>query len=176
MNYTKNYHLPQWDENDRVMRTDFNQMCADMENGLLKTARDAAEAVTAAAADAAKASQKAQATADKAAQDAAKAQAKADAAYSPNQPPYVVGSYRGNGSTLTISVGFQPRFLAVSGGNSPYFQVLAGPETKCAEHLTFTSSGFTVKVVRWEDIPGAPVEVEPYLCRSGTTYNYIAFR
>ena len=53
MNYTKNYHLPQWDENDRVMRTDFNQMCADMENGLLKTARDAAEAVTAAAADAA---------------------------------------------------------------------------------------------------------------------------
>ena len=175
MNYTKNYHLPQWDENDRVMRTDFNQMCADMENGLLKTARDAAEAVTAAA-DAAKASQKAQATADKAVQDAAKAQAKADAAYSPNQPPYVVGSYRGNGSTLTISVGFQPRFLAVSGGNSPYFQVLAGPETKCAEHLTFTSSGFTVKVVRWEDIPGAPVEVEPYLCRSGTTYNYIAFR
>ena len=176
MNYTKNYHLPQWDENDRVMRTDFNQMCADMENGLLKTARDAAEAVTAAAADEAKASQKAQATADKAVQDAAKAQAKADAAYSPNQPPYVVGSYRGNGSTLTISVGFQPRFLAVSGGNSPYFQVLAGPETKCAEHLTFTSSGFTVKVVRWEDIPGAPVEVEPYLCRSGTTYNYIAFR
>ena len=81
MNYTKNYHLPQWDENDRVMRTDFNQMCADMENGLLKTARDAAEAVTAAAADAAKASQKAQATADKAVQDAAKAQAKADAAY-----------------------------------------------------------------------------------------------
>ncbi|MDE6900132.1 MAG: hypothetical protein K2P15_03550 [Oscillospiraceae bacterium] len=175
MNYTKNYHLPQWDETDRIMRTDFNQMCADMENGLLKTARDAAEAVTAAA-DAAKASQKAQATADKAVQDAAKAQAKADAAYSPNQPPYVVGSYRGNGSTLTISVGFQPRFLAVSGGNSPYFQVLAGPETKCADHLTFTSSGFTVKAVRQEDIPGAPVELEPYLCRSGTTYNYIAFR
>ena len=175
MNYTKNYHLPQWDETDRIMRTDFNQMCADMENGLLKTARDAAEAVTAAA-DAAKASQKAQATADKAVQDAAKAQAKADAAYSPNQPPYVVGSHRGNGSTLTISVGFQPRFLAVSGGNSPYFQVLAGPETKCADHLTFTSSGFTVKAVRQEDIPGAPVELEPYLCRSGTTYNYIAFR
>ena len=175
MNYTKNYHLPQWDETDRIMRTDFNQMCADMENGLLKTARDAAEAVTAAA-YAAKASQKAQATADKAVQDAAKAQAKADAAYSPNQPPYVVGSSRGNGSTLTISVGFQPRFLAVSGGNSPYFQVLAGPETKCADHLTFTSSGFTVKAVRQEDIPGAPVELEPYLCRSGTTYNYIAFR
>ena len=176
MNYTKNYHLPQWDENDRIMRADFNQMCADMENGLLKTARGAAEAVTAAAADAAKASQKAQATADKAVQDAAKAQAKADAAYSPNQPPYVVGSYRGNGSTLTISLGFQPRFLAVSGGNSPYFQILAGPETKCAEPLPFTGSGFTVKVVRREDIPGAPVELEPYLCRSGTTYNYIAFR
>ena len=43
MNYTENYHLPQWEETDRIMRTDFNQMCADMEAGLEKTARDAAE-------------------------------------------------------------------------------------------------------------------------------------
>ena len=27
MEYTKNYHLPQWAEEDRVMRTDFNTMC-----------------------------------------------------------------------------------------------------------------------------------------------------
>ena len=42
MNYTEKYHLPQWEETDRIMRTDFNQMCADMEAGLTKTARDAA--------------------------------------------------------------------------------------------------------------------------------------
>ena len=34
MNYTEKYHLPQWEETDRIMRTDFNQMCADMETGL----------------------------------------------------------------------------------------------------------------------------------------------
>ena len=34
MNYTAKYHLPQWEETDRIMRTDFNQMCADMEAGL----------------------------------------------------------------------------------------------------------------------------------------------
>lgn len=34
MNYTEKYHLPQWEETDRIMRTDFNQMCADLESGL----------------------------------------------------------------------------------------------------------------------------------------------
>lgn len=41
MNYTEKYHLPQWEEADRVMRTDFNQMCADMESGLLRNAQAA---------------------------------------------------------------------------------------------------------------------------------------
>ena len=34
MNYTENYHLPQWDETDRILRKDFNQMCANIESGL----------------------------------------------------------------------------------------------------------------------------------------------
>ena len=34
MNYTTNYHLPQWVESDRIMREDFNQMCADIDGGL----------------------------------------------------------------------------------------------------------------------------------------------
>ena len=34
MNYTEKYHLPQWEETDRVMRSDFNQMCVDIECGL----------------------------------------------------------------------------------------------------------------------------------------------
>ncbi|MDE7221323.1 MAG: hypothetical protein K2O45_17200 [Oscillospiraceae bacterium] len=176
MKYTENYHLPQWDETDRIMRTDFNQMCADMETGLLKTARDASENTAAVSANAAQASQRAQATADKAVQDAARAQAKANAAYSPDQPPYVVGNYRGNGSGHTISLGFQPRFVIISGGTNAYFQILAGPETQCAGHLIFNSDGFTVKTVRREEISGAPLEVEPFLSYSGTTYNYIAFR
>ena len=34
MNYTEKYHLPQWVESDRILMTDFNQMCADIEAGL----------------------------------------------------------------------------------------------------------------------------------------------
>ncbi|MDE7219353.1 MAG: hypothetical protein K2O45_07010 [Oscillospiraceae bacterium] len=41
MNYTANYHLPQWDETDRIMRTDFNRMCADMEAGMTLNAQAA---------------------------------------------------------------------------------------------------------------------------------------
>lgn len=39
MNYTENYHLPQWEESDRVMRTDFNQMCADIDAGISQAAQ-----------------------------------------------------------------------------------------------------------------------------------------
>ena len=34
MEYTTNYHLPQWVETDRIQMKDFNQMCADIESGL----------------------------------------------------------------------------------------------------------------------------------------------
>lgn len=34
MNYTEKHHLPQWEENDRVMRTDFNDAMAALEAGL----------------------------------------------------------------------------------------------------------------------------------------------
>ena len=34
MNYTTNYHLPQWVESDRIMMEDFNQMCADIDGGI----------------------------------------------------------------------------------------------------------------------------------------------
>ena len=44
MNYTEKYHLPQWEETDRVMRADFNQMCADMEAGLRANAQGIEEA------------------------------------------------------------------------------------------------------------------------------------
>lgn len=44
MNYTDNYKLPQWEEEDRVMRTDFNQMCADIDEGLSGLSGGLAEA------------------------------------------------------------------------------------------------------------------------------------
>ena len=34
MNYTENYHLPQWEETDRIMRTDFNAAMANLEAGI----------------------------------------------------------------------------------------------------------------------------------------------
>ena len=43
MYYTENYHLPQWEETDRIMRTDFNAAMASLEGGLTEC-RDAAAA------------------------------------------------------------------------------------------------------------------------------------
>ena len=45
MDYTTNYHLPQWVESDRIMMEDFNAMCAAIENGITaaKAAADAAQ-------------------------------------------------------------------------------------------------------------------------------------
>ena len=34
MNYTEKYHLPQWEENDRIMRTDFNEAMANIDSGI----------------------------------------------------------------------------------------------------------------------------------------------
>jgi len=34
MEYTKNYHLPQWAEEDRIMMTDFNQAMTDVESAI----------------------------------------------------------------------------------------------------------------------------------------------
>ena len=71
MNYTEKYHLPQWEESDRIMRTDFNQMCADLEAGIAR-AQETAEAL-----------------------------------------PFVTGSYRGNGTSQHIEVGFTPKILLI---------------------------------------------------------------
>ena len=47
MNYTEKYHLPQWEESDRVMRADFNQMCAVIDEGLARAQSVADSANTA---------------------------------------------------------------------------------------------------------------------------------
>ena len=43
MEYTKNYHLPQWVEEDRIQMEDFNRMCADIESGLTAVNSEAVE-------------------------------------------------------------------------------------------------------------------------------------
>lgn len=41
MNYTGKYHLPQWEETDRIMRTDFNNAMAAIETGMAGNAGNA---------------------------------------------------------------------------------------------------------------------------------------
>lgn len=49
MNYTQKYHLPQWEESDRILRTDFNNAMAALEDGLSGNAQGVQEAKTEAA-------------------------------------------------------------------------------------------------------------------------------
>ena len=38
MNYTTNVHLPQWAEDDPILRVDFNQMCANIDAAITSAA------------------------------------------------------------------------------------------------------------------------------------------
>ena len=160
MNYTNNYHLPQWAETDRIMMEDFNQAMADIEEGMSDNAQ-AAETAQAAAATA-------QASAD----------AVADS-YMPGNKPYVVGSYTGTGEAATITLGFRPSFLIISGmgdtlqSNSTvewdrYFGMTAG--NAIPNRLDLTSTGFVI-------YPQSLTQnLYPDFTESGRTYDYIAFR
>ena len=167
MNYTTNYHLPQWVEADRIMMEDFNQMCEDIDGGIA--------AAKAAADNAQSAAATAQTTADT-------AESKADAlanAYTPSNKPYVVGTYTGTGETMTITLGFRPSFLCISGmedtaaGNSTdewdrYFGLTAG--NAIPNRLDLISTGFVVypKNITYSHYPD--------FTDAGRTYDYIAFR
>ena len=164
MNYTQNYHLPQWVKEDRIMMEDFNAMNSSIENGLTQTAAQAGTAVS---------------TANTAKQTADTAQTMAQkitsAAYTPSNKPYKVGSYTGNDKAQTINVGFRPSFLIISGaivdapGNTPtfftnYTCITAG--NVLSSRVTFTDNGFTV----------TGVGGSPNLSWSGRAYDYIAFK
>lgn len=43
MNYTANYRLPQWVEDDRILMEDFNQMCRNIESGLEKVKKEGSD-------------------------------------------------------------------------------------------------------------------------------------
>ena len=160
MNYTTNYHLPQWAETDRIMMEDFNQMCSDIDEGI-KTAQDTADTAESKA-------------------DAAQSSANAVAdAYTPGNQPYVVGSYTGTGADMTITLGFRPKFLILSGMESSsatnstlawdrYFGLCDGSIMPL--RVTFTDTGFTVFA------RGNSYQNYPDFTDSGRTYCYLAFR
>ena len=119
MDYTTNYHLPQWVESDRIMMEDFNEAMAGIDTGI-KNAQDTADGGAAAAGAA-------QTTANRAESKADAAQASADAAgnaaadlaaiaYTTENKPFVAGSYTGNGSSTyrTINLGFRPRAVIIA--------------------------------------------------------------
>lgn len=145
MEYTPNYHLPQWEKPDRIMMEDFNEMCANLETGISKAQKTA---------------------------DAAKSLG--SAAFSPDQMPYVTGSYNGNGGTLTVEVGFRPSFVIISGmdlsvKDSFYFIQYTGISggRKLGNCITMTDTGFTVTAPSGQSIPNLNSERQ---------YDYIAFR
>ena len=159
MNYTTNYHLPQWAETDRIMMEDFNQMCSDIDEGI-KTAQDTADTAESKA-------------------DAAQTTANSVAdAYTPDNQPYVVGTYVGTGTDTTVTLGFRPKFVVISGmqpgtqSNSTsdwdrYFALCDG--NVLSGRVMFTDTGFVAR----REISGA---FYPVLHIKDRTYCYIAFR
>ena len=93
--------------------------------------------------------------------------------------PYVIGTYTGNGSNdkRTISLGFRPSFVLVSGLRSATrddhdtlnrIAIWAGPFSHGMVNATET--GFTVQT------DGSTIEQWPKLNESGYQYYYIAFK
>ena len=167
MNYTNNYHLPQWVESDRILMEDFNDAMAGIDQGIqgAKAAADTAESK----ADAAQAA-------------AEIAQSSADAvadAYTPGNQPYAVGSYTGTGADMTITLGFRPKFVIISGMGTDvmlnqsdewttYFGLCDG--TVLSNRLAFTDTGFLVRARH------AAYDYFPDFTDTGRVYGYIAFR
>lgn len=147
MNYTEKYHLPQWEETDRIMRVDFNQMCADMEAGLTGNAAEAAGA-------------------------AAEAMAKANEAFRPGNYPYVIGEYTGTGKMMNISLPFGPRFLIVTGqekaSEAGTEMLMAVGKFQGAGVIFLNPDGFTVHQ--------GGSGTYPKMNLAGHAYNYIAFQ
>ena len=159
MNYTTNYHLPQWVESDRILMEDFNDAMAGIDQGLqgAKAAADTAESK----ANAAQAA-------------ASDAQGTANNAFCPTNMPFVTGNYTGTGSIVTITTGFKPSLVIV-------YEV--GPNDSTEDTLgstsIFTGGGVSQKLLinddgfqAWRDSS----DTHPRVNRRSHQYNYVAFR
>ncbi len=148
MDYTTNYHLPQWVKEDRIMMDDFNRMSANLEEGLTKAQGTADSA---------------QETAETARQEAA-------------EMPYVVGLYIGTGSTEwnEINLGFPPRFVIITqqqttdSYNNTSNRTLVLSATNPTSAWKLTENGFAVS--------GYNQYVYPWINSKNGEYTYIAFR
>ena len=87
MKRTTNYALPTWEKSDFIQMSDFNDLTHKLD-AALKAGADAQAAL----------------------QEMVNAvKSTAEGAYSSKNKPYTAGSYTGNGSTQTITLGFQAK-------------------------------------------------------------------
>ena len=131
MDYTPNFHLPQWEQNDRILMDDFNQFAANLEDALSQN-QAAVEAV----------------------------QETADQVKDRLIPVYTSCFYTGTGGTKKITSSFVPNFLVIIGqpsNNTPapslakYSAVFVrGAKTVCG---SITEDGFEVIEVEQEGCP-----------------------
>ena len=153
MNYTQNYHLPQWEESDRVMRTDFNQMCADIENGLSDgQTRDSALSGRIDAA---------QSAADAAQQTAL------------SYKHYAAGTYIGAGANKKIALGFPPSAVLIS------TNYVSNTQETMGGHICFLTRESNQKLLTFEDDGFTllhPAQYYPDVNTQGSRFVYIAFR
>ena len=151
-NKSQNLKLHLWEPEDNFLRTEFNENFAAID-AAVKADRTA---IT-----------KAQSTADT-------ALSKANAAYAPDQKPYVVGSYTGESADMTFNIGFRPSFLIISGAVchsatnscSAQYVIITRGNTQ-SKAVTFTNTGFII-----HDMTDAryPDLTNPH------NYDYIVFR
>ncbi|WP_305117846.1 hypothetical protein [uncultured Adlercreutzia sp.] len=152
MNYTKNYRLPQWVKEDRIMMDDFNAAMASMESGMTASTS----------------------IANTAKQTADAAKQRVDTAYTPDNKPYAVGTYVGTGGTpQAIELGFMPSFILISTYLDTSDPLSAGGKVVAVSRdarpskITFTKTGFEVAEGS-QTFPNVNVQ--------GWFFTYIAFR
>ena len=188
MQRTRNYQLPQWETEDRIMMKDFNEMCSNIEtaiDGAKSEARTAVEAAKGEAKTAVEAAKSEARTAIEAANSgiaeaksqAATAKATADAAQQTalTHKNYVSGTYKGKAGGQKITVGFRPSAVIVAVNYSNFSSIAhvgtavlfaAGAPTKL---ITFENDGFTLA-----DQQGG--NEYPLVNHTAHDFSYIAFR
>ena len=159
MNHTKNYGLPQWELNDLIRMEDFNGAMNNIESGIDGAMDEAADAKN--IANFAKAT-------------AVAANQAAGNAYSPDNKPYVVGSFIGNGGTKEINLGFRPSLLIICSDQMASNSVAAGSRIAMSaggvnpQRIAITKTCFRVTYTS-----SAPF---PTINYANGTFDYIAFR
>ena len=162
MKRTANYALPDWEKSDFIKMDDFNDMTKKLD-AALKAGADAQTAL----------------------QEVVNAvKSTAEGAYSSKNKPYTAGSYTGNGSTQTITLGFKPSFLVISRGidegqGTGAHGVWLGGEANLndvlGKVLSLTPTGFTVTNSCSTSYDGT-IWPDLWINIADAPYSYIAFQ